>query len=349
LRTIFIQEVAPIADNELEIPNVICTKNGLYEDVCDLNGIAIPSIYYDHVFQLFHEEQEKRVSKTEFDNNNNNNDLDDTSSPLRVGASVLKQVIDDCMYDTKPHEYLYLKRLIEEFPDTCETIPEYLRLANLFVAAKERLLFKLKQIEKDDYTWLTEEAVEECLRRLDDVIGEECKDQLPLVEHNIMHRDMEAEIERTNALLMPHFAGQTRKFRFHARADLITSKCIWELKCTSNITTEHQLQVVLYDWLWRIVNTPDVHKRRAVCLDPRETRIINIKTGEILRLNAEFEDLTTIVVELLKGKYEQTALKTTEEFLMDCEQFMQNKGKPTVQSLPSGGPPLGNPRDALAL
>jgi hypothetical protein len=71
------------------------------------------------------------------------------------------------------------------------------------------------------------------------------------------------------------------------------------------------------------VNTPNiVADPDAKCLDPREVRIFNIKTGEILRLNATFEELTIIVVELLRGKYENTAPKTNEEFLRDCEAYM---------------------------
>jgi len=312
LETIFIQEIKPTPEMELKIPNVILTGRGLYEDVCDLNGIAIPSIYYDHIFRYYFE---KHANEDRQEN-----------QPINVGASVLKQVIADCMRETKDHEYRHLKQLISECPDECESTSDYLRLSNLFVAAKERLLFKLKQIDDADYTWLSEDAVEECLRRLDDVIGAECELELPLVEHNIIQKDMEAEIERVNQILKPYFTEQMRKFRFTARADLITKKCIWELKCTSSIGIEHRLQVVLYDWLWRIVNTPDIAaKRRAECLAPKETRIINIKSGEILRLNASFEDLTTIVVELLKGKYEQIPQRTTEEFIADCANYMSKQ------------------------
>jgi hypothetical protein len=319
LAHIFIQEVAPTPASELQIPNVVCTSQGLFEDVCDLNGIAIPSIYYDHIFRLYFDKHPQSDTASA-----------STSSEdrvrINVGASVLKQVIDECMRDTKDHECLHLKQLIAAFPDECDTVSDYLRLANLFVAAKERLLFKIKQIDRDDYTWLSDDAVEQCLRRLDDVIGPECETHLPLVEHTIVDKEMEEEIERTNLVLRPFFSEQTRKFRFTARADLVTDRCIWELKCTSSLSIEHKLQVVLYDWLWRIKYTPDVAvKRRAVCTNPKEARLINIKTGEILRLNATFDDLTTIVVELLKGKYEAVPHRTTEEFLGDCHQFLQSQ------------------------
>ena len=34
---------------ELDIPTVIETKEGLFEEVSDLNGLAIPAMYYDHL------------------------------------------------------------------------------------------------------------------------------------------------------------------------------------------------------------------------------------------------------------------------------------------------------------
>jgi hypothetical protein len=70
---------------------------------------------------------------------------------------------------------------------------------------------------------------------------------------------------------------------------------------------------------------PDlIKKRNPECLNPREVRIVNIKSGEILRLNATFDDLTTIVVELLRGKYEPVALKTDENFFSECERVVES-------------------------
>lgn len=301
VETAFIQEAEPAG--EIDIPNTIITSRGLCEDVSVLNGIAIPSIYYDHLFRLFSE---------------------DGKCPPNIGVNILKHVINECLCDTKENEYLRLKSLVDQIPDKCDTASDYLRLANLSVAAKERLMHKLHQIREEDYNWIANTAEEECLNRLDSIIGPECEDSPPLVEHSIIDKEMEVELAVVNALLSPYFSESfERKFRFSARADLITRRCIWELKCTGSITIEHKLQLVLYDWLWRIVNTPDLLKKRdSTCAEPRESRIVNIKTGEILRLNAAFEDLTTIVVELLRGKYESVAPKTNEEFFSDCESYI---------------------------
>lgn len=303
IETIFIQEVEPTETSTIEIPNMIQTSRGLYEDVCDLNGIAIPSIYYDHLFRRYKEEGNK---------------------PVNIGASILRHIINDSLSDTTENQCLYLKRIVDKMPEECNEPADYLRLSNLYVACKERLLFKWNQIREEDYGWLTDEIIRRFMERLDAVIGVECDTIPPLVEHSIIDREMEAETAIINTILQSNMLVLSKKVRFSARADLITWRTLWELKCTGSITTEHKLQTILYAWLWYIVNTPDIHKKRETppCANHREVRIFNIKTGEILRLNATFDELTMIVVELLRGKYESQKPKTNEEFLQDCERFI---------------------------
>jgi hypothetical protein len=301
--TIFIQEVEPTEESTIEIPNIIHTSRGLYEDVCDLNGIALPSIYYDHIFRKYAE---------------------DGGKPVNIGANILRYIINDSLSDTTENQCLPLKRLIDKMPEICETASDYLRLSNLYVACKERILSKWNQIGEEDYNWLTKDIVNEFMERLDSVIGIECVDTPPLVEHLIIDREMEAETTTINNILRFHLPNIPRNFRFSARADLITCRTLWELKCTNTLTIEHKLQTILYAWLWYIVNTPDINKlRNAKCVNSREVRLFNIKTGEILRLNATFDELTVIVVELLRGKYEKTSPKTNEEFLTECDKFME--------------------------
>ena len=49
LEKIFIQEIEPQKEMEFEIPKIICTESGLFEEVSDLNGIALPAMYYDEI------------------------------------------------------------------------------------------------------------------------------------------------------------------------------------------------------------------------------------------------------------------------------------------------------------
>ena len=48
-------------------------------------------------------------------------------------------------------------------------------------------------------------------------------------------------------------------------------------------------------------------------------KIFNIKTGEILRLDATMDDLNTIITTLLQGKFQEPIKKTDEEFIEDCQ------------------------------
>ena len=50
----------------------------------------------------------------------------------------------------------------------------------------------------------------------------------------------------------------------------------------------------------------------------KQFRIFNIRTKELLSLNATLEDLNTIMVALLKGKFQKKEMKSDEEFINDC-------------------------------
>jgi hypothetical protein len=167
------------------------------------------------------------------------------------------------------------------------------------------------QIGESDYGWLSESIIRECLARFDEVIGGECLPNTDVcIEYSLVDPTKEDENAQINQLLAPFFGEEPRKFRFSARTDLITPVHLWEIKCTTSITMEHQLQVIIYAWLWQIVH-PDL---------PRKCRILNIRSGEIQQLDLAFDDMTFVVVALLKGKYDRPPEKTDEEFLRECRE-----------------------------
>jgi hypothetical protein len=66
--------------------------------------------------------------------------------------------------------------------------------------------------------------------------------------------------------------------------------------------------MVIYAWLWRLIAPP------AGGEAPR-FRLFNIRTGEVWELCATTDELTQIVVELLRGKYASPVVQTDAEFL----------------------------------
>jgi hypothetical protein len=261
------------ASIDLEIPSVVETSDGFYEEVSDLNGLAIPAMYYDHL----------------------------------LGAEETNVLYDNVMRfidEMNDWEHTYLREVASQLPATFTTPGDYLFLANVYTAFNERLYFKLRQIAPADYKWITPAMMDKCKSRLNQQVGKECADSKPLIEKVIIHQSQEMEHERLDALLAEYFDESVR-FRFTARTDIITAKTVWEIKCVREITMDHKLQVVIYAWIYQILNP----------LTPRAFRVFNVNTNELLELRASFAQLNFIVVSLLQGKYQEMSTKTDEEFL----------------------------------
>jgi hypothetical protein len=257
----------PTEESLLDIPVVICTQRGFHEDVSDLNGIALPCLFTD---RIMHENS-------------------------------LYSILEKSLKEMKEGDYTYLKNSFKEAPTEMNHIGDYLYLSNIFSAFQEKLYFKLSQIERSEYTWLTPAMVEQCLTRMERVLLRE--NFPPEVEVTIVNPNMEEENQLIYDTLSPFFPKD--KFLFTARIDMMCDD-IWELKCTGQINIEHFLQTMIYAWLWRVINPHD----------HREFKIFNIKTGEIYWLEkSSLQDLTPLMVILLKSKYEKSKRKTDEEFI----------------------------------
>jgi len=287
-----LEEISPIIDRifitetpvekEVDIPKIVEVRNGLFEDVSDLNGIAIPSMYYDEI------QGEKR------------------------GATVLKEMIQQALKETKPGRHTFLKRAVQSIPDVCETPADYLYLANVYVAVQEKLYFKLKQIERHNYTWLSHEMVDRCISVIEKSIDHSLEKE---IEKQIVHHSQDLEHTNLDSALFPYF-GNESKFRFSARVDLLTESVLWELKCTTQLTMDHKMQLVIYAWLWRVLFESDNEVQR------KQFKLLNIRTGEMLRLESGMEDLTKIVTSLLRNKYEKPKKLTDQEFVQKCGEYI---------------------------
>ena len=271
---------------EIHLPSVLRTNAGFYEDVSDLNGIAIPAILYDYIQSLYSPDDES-------DSN-----------------CVLYDMIIDSMKQSKPNKHLFLKHIISQLNPVCENISDYLYMANVFEAVQEKLYFKLKQIGSNEYTWLTPKVLLECKRRMMNVLEKEIMEDEPKMEKYIVTYDDAYATERINECLSPFFP--TEKFLFSARTDLITTRTLWELKCTSDITTEHMIQTVIYAWIMRTID-PDFTK---------DIKIFNIRTGNVVKLDASKTVLDHIVVTLLKGKYAKVEPSSESDFISECRKHI---------------------------
>lgn len=281
-----LDKICPIIDNicikvdleyeEISIPNVVKTSLG-YEEISELNGIAIPCYYY-----------KKKYEK-----------------------NILIELIHNSILELKDNEHIFLKTIVKKLPERCEKINDFLFLANIHNSIKERLYFKLKQINENSYNWISEDIIEKCIYRMDNII-ENNEDKPPEFEKEIIHNSLEVLHKNIDIELKEHFPNTT--FRFSAIVDVLTDECIWELKCTNVITIEHKIQLIIYAWLWEMMDKPK-----------KNFKLLNIKTGEIYELKYQKEELTKIIVSILKGKYSKQINKNDKDFLNDNKKYMNKK------------------------
>ena len=250
-------------DNILPIHSIHKTYTGNFEDISDLNGIVLPIMFCDLL------RQESGLNK----------------------IPIMQNMIHANIQTLEEGRHIFLRNLVDAMPCICDSISDYLYVACLLVATNECLYSRLKQIPVDDYTWLNDDIVQDCFLRLEEKLGHECRNKKWYSEYSIIRQEQEVEHITIDAILSRHFPDCL--YRFSARADLLTELSIWELKCTSNLTLEHKLQLVLYAWLYQ---------SRYGEKKEKEYHLFNIKTKEHLKLCASHSQLTTIVVEILKGK-----------------------------------------------
>ena len=59
---------------------------------------------------------------------------------------------------------------------------------------------------------------------------------------------------------------------------------------------------------------------------PKEFRLFNVKTAELWKLDASLDELTKIIVELLRDKYEKTFVaKTDAEFMQETTSIIHKQ------------------------
>jgi len=277
---------------ELNVPTMISLKNGLYENVSDINGVAIPAIYCDYI---------QRKSGVDTDNTPN----------------FLWYFIQNIRNNFKEGEYLYLKRIFDSLSPFCRTPEEYLYMSNLFIAFQEKLYFKIKQISNDEYTWLTQDMITECNRRMDRVILESYPDdEIECFENTFIHYTQDEKHTVIDNILRKHIKTN-EIYRFTARVDLVSNQRVWELKFVNELTIEHYLQFIFYEWLWRCVHYNDKENQ-----NDKQFYIFNIRKEEIFRISASFDELSEIVVLIIKGKFETTIRDNDDIFI---NSFMNSK------------------------
>lgn len=263
-------------EETVEIPSTHITSEGYCEDVSDLNGIVLPIMFFDYLY-----------GKKE---------------------DVMRDMIKQNMKEISKNHHSFLHKKVEELPEKCEDVSDYLYMANILSATQELLYSRLKQIPKDEYNWICDETIQTCFDRLEKTFENEYNRESWKQESYIIYKTNDLDHIEIDRVLSENLKDIDTLYRFSARVDLITDESIWELKCTSQLTLDHKLQLIIYAWLYMVKNKKT-----------KRFYLYNIKTNELLELKSELEELTTIVVEIIKGKYYEPSVLSDEEFKSQFE------------------------------
>ena len=147
---------------------------------------------------------------------------------------------------------------------------------------------------------------------MDIVLKDELDDYVPEAEVSIVDDSMEHLNEKIDNILKDRIEYSI-PIRFSGRVDMITKNTLWELKCTSETVIEHYSQLILYAWIWSLR-----YEDSDTIEEDKEFRLFNIKTGDVYKLNASIEEMSEVVIALLKGKYVEYEKKTDEYFYGRC-------------------------------
>ncbi|MHB2027933.1 MAG: UvrD-helicase domain-containing protein [Acidimicrobiales bacterium] len=137
------------------------------------------------------------------------------------------------------------------------SICDLLKIATYSSAVKSKMRYRIKQIKKFD--WITKEQLLECCDRLKIIMG-------------------------TNIKFEVFYTARIENVIINGSIDCISDDTVWELKCVSDLTTEHILQLIVYMWLCKVNN-----------VDVKKFKLFNILTGEIKELFITDENLELIM------------------------------------------------------
>lgn len=253
INELFCVETEP--SKAINIPSKVESDNGKCEEVSDLNGLVIPAMFQEK-YSITHENS-------------------------------LMEYIDQERNNLEKHQFL--ADAIKNIKSPCITPNDYLYLGNVYTAIREKLYFKLAQI--DNYEWLTDKMIASCHAHM----AKNLSDKL------VYEKQMPSYI---------YTSKDFGKIEFNARIDAFDNRIVWEFKCTNELTTEHLLQLAIYAWLWT--------KSSAKNNGTREFKIINIRTGEVRRLKQRISLLNDIIDILLKNKFGKDEIKTDNKFIQNC-------------------------------
>lgn len=235
-----------------------------YEDVSDLNGLVIPSIY----------------------------------EKLKNNNSTIEEYVKE---NTNKQFYNEIKKYIKKINIPCQKVSDYLKVGNIYLSLHNKLHSKLAQIKK--YNWLNKKMISDCH-----------KNMILLDNTNLIFEKIISNCDEDICKIIHKNFGL---IKIAGRIDAFDDTTVYEFKCVDNISIDHKLQLILYSWLWR---NSDLYKNYG----NRDFKLLNIRTGELLKLSNDTFKITQIVELILANKFIKKKILKDDEFIKYIHKLENN-------------------------
>jgi hypothetical protein len=196
-----------------------------------------------------------------------------------------------------------------DYPPPCT----FLRLATLYHAVLTNYKHKTRQIQT--FGWLSDATALECMSNLKACIPQPRDAHF---ERGIDHQfALVGSVPPTDVVI-----------RGQVDAYVAATNTVWEFKCTSEITSEHKMQLIMYAWLWlkdaekKQVRSPQsasestsASASAAARIELPVFKIFNILTAELWELRPTPHDLEHIAKQVIDNANKLSVRLPTEELL----------------------------------
>ena len=195
------------------------------------------------------------------------------SAKMTESVAELNGLAIPAIYEYRTLGTMEMYKLVVETTDTeidLASVPDLLKLANVWNSIKTGFIFKVKQITK--YDWLTAEDIEECLKRME---------TLELSANKaITHYEYYLENTKSRELYGRKLEGY---------ADYMDDTRLIEFKCVHELVPEHFIQLAIYMYLAKIEN------QSQMIMTHGHVSITNIKPGDIVLFCPDICDSSTML------------------------------------------------------
>lgn len=182
----------------------------------------------------------------------------------------------------------FLQEHVDALPERFTKAEHFLHLANVYRGVSTKQYFKLKQIKS--YKWIKEEHAKRILETYRNHVTRD--GGVESFEHAVGVKDFRV------AGFLTNISGSV---------DIVTPKTVFEIKCTQQLQLEHVIQLILYKWMWNRGGVGD-----------KEFKLLNVLTGECVRVNGTPAEIETVVSLLLEEKYLSDPRALDEDFVSKC-------------------------------